>query len=190
MSHSRDSTLPCLRGCRCSIGGVLTARVRRACHSLSTQEVNEVRAAFETFMDAVYAAVRQSGRFAWQMFWNGDSSVYAPPHTPPTSHSPPPPRPPHSFDHTKLTSGSWHSYSQDGMEEVALTGLAPLVTKANCSAQLRHFCSQAGQERLHSVAMVTSWTSRADSQQDVANFLLCAPPLAADHLTDRWPWPI
>ena len=76
------------------------------------------------------------------------------------------------------------------MEEVALTGLAPLVTKANCSAQLRHFCSQAGQERLHSVAMVTSWTSRADSQQDVANFLLCAPPLAADHLTDRWPWPM
>jgi hypothetical protein len=116
-----------------------------ACRSLSALEVDDVRAAFETFMDAVYTAVRQSGRFAWQMFWNGDSPVY----------------------------------SQDGMEQVALTGPTPLVTKANCSAQLRYFCSQSGQERVHSVAMITTWNGGAstpDVQQDIANFLLCADP--------------
>lgn len=111
------------------------------CHSLSAQEVDDVRAAFETFMDAVYAAVRQSGRFAWQMFWNGDSPVY----------------------------------SQDGMEQVALTGPRPLVTKANCSAQLRYFCSHAGQDRIHNVAMITAWnggSTTPDAEQDIANFLL------------------
>ena len=127
--------------CSCH-SGILIVCCCATCHSLSVQEVNDVRAAFETFMDAVYAAVRQSGRFAWQMFWNGDSPVY----------------------------------SQDGMEQVALTGPKPLVTKTNCSAQLRYFCSQAGQDRIHSVAMITTWnggSSTPHAEQDIANFLLC-----------------
>jgi hypothetical protein len=112
--------------------------------SPARSEVDDVRAAFMTFMDAVYAAVRKSGRFAWQMFWNGDSPTY----------------------------------SKDGMREVALTGLKPLVTKSNCTAELRHFCSAAGQKRVHSVAMVAAFSGAANGEQDVATFLLIRGPYA------------